>query len=424
MNKKLIAGITLATLFSVGALSVSPASALTVDEIQTQIKELFAKIADLQKLLASTNATSTASTAVASSVQHRVCAILNRNLARNTSGDDVMSLQEFLRDEGYLSANATGYFGPATAAAVAKWQSAEGISAVGSIGPLSRERIKIWCGAKSDLSASPARGAAPLAVEFTYQPQGEEGQYYIDFGDGGGQLMDTRQIYCIRAPCVSPAVASHTYRSPGTYTATVSRYIACLHTEPRCLLAEPPPLARAKVVVLDPSSASNKPPVVSGFSGPTSLTLNETGTWTITASDPENGPLSYAISWGDEWQDKGATRVSSAASSIQQETTFTHSYARAGSYRVTVVVTDSAGKEAKTSSSVQVSNSQVACTLEYNPVCGRPPGCTNTCPPGQFCTAICRLPDPVTYGNRCQLNAANAEFLYAGACAPAQSSSN
>lgn len=57
-----------------------------------------------------------------------------------------------------------------------------------------------------------------------------------------------------------------------------------------------------------------------------------------------------------------------------------------------------------------------ACTLQYQPVCGRPTGCANTCPPGQVCTLECRLHDPQTYGNRCQLDAAGAAYLYEGQC--------
>jgi hypothetical protein len=53
------------------------------------------------------------------------------------------------------------------------------------------------------------------------------------------------------------------------------------------------------------------------------------------------------------------------------------------------------------------SDEQVACTLEYNPVCGeKQVQCIKApCPPIK-----------TTYGNKCQLNAAKAKFLYAGEC--------
>lgn len=77
----------------------------------------------------------------------RVCNVLQRNLSQGTQGDDVRSLQEFLSEEGHFStSSATGYFGPMTAQAVAKWQVAQGVQGVGSVGPMTRERIKVRCG--------------------------------------------------------------------------------------------------------------------------------------------------------------------------------------------------------------------------------------------------------------------------------------
>lgn len=331
-----------------------------------------------------------------------------------------MSLQEFLKGEGYLAVGATGYFGPATAQAVAKWQNSEGVSAIGNFGPLSRERIKIRCGGgvgntSGKFSTNPSTGMQPLTVDFTYQPGEESGQYYIDFGDGQGQVMDIHQIYCIRAPCISPSRAVHTYTTAGLYNASVSRYIACLYTNPRCMMAQPAPLAYATVTVRGGTS-NNLPPSISSFSGPTTLAVNASGTWTISASDPENGQLSYQVSWGDE--NVYAPNMSAAFGGREfvQTTTFTHTYAYAGTYTVTIVVRDSAGQEAKSSSTVQVGRGLVACTMQYDPVCGRPQGCMNTCPPGMYCTMMCQMYPAQTYGNRCALDAEGAQFLYNGQC--------
>lgn len=415
----LIASVIAIVLVSSSYLSTPSASALTADEIQAQIKELLAKVADLTRQLNMLQGQSGSTVTVQPSTTgqyHRVCGMLARSLAQGAHGDDVVSLQEFLQSEGYLSASATGYYGPATAQAVARWQASQGLSAVGVIGPMSRERIKLWCGGTtgSDLSASPSSGPAPLAVSFAYQPKEENAQYYIEFGDGTGQVMNTQQIYCIRAPCISPSTASHTYTSPGSYTATVSHYIACLYTNPRCMIAQPAPLAHTTITVR--ATGSGGAPVISSFSGPTTLTLNEQGTWKISASDPENSSLTYSIIWGDEWYGSNTASMTNPSSSVIQETTFTHSYSRAGSYKVSVTVRDNAANEAHATITVRVDNAPVACTADYTPVCGRPPGCANTCPPGMYCTLVCRLHDPVTYSNKCHLSAAGAEYLYAGAC--------
>ena len=98
-------------------------------------------------------------------------------------------------------------------------------------------------------------------------------------------------------------------------------------------------------------SDSNKPPVVSGVSGPTVLKIGETGTWTVKAYDPENGSLSYSVDWGFE------TRTISpgvARPPVQNTATFTHAYNSAGTFTPVFYVTDDKGQQAKTSMSVQV----------------------------------------------------------------------
>jgi hypothetical protein len=104
-------------------------------------------------------------------------------------------------------------------------------------------------------------------------------------------------------------------------------------------------------------SATNKPPVISGVSGPTSLPVNYSGIWTVKAYDPENGSLNYYVVWGDEEQmylDNTGTSVSPTAKSIQQSATFSHYYSKAGVYNPTFVVNDDKGNSAKTSISVNV----------------------------------------------------------------------
>ncbi|MFA6135950.1 MAG: hypothetical protein WC705_01145 [Candidatus Paceibacterota bacterium] len=104
-------------------------------------------------------------------------------------------------------------------------------------------------------------------------------------------------------------------------------------------------------------SATNKPPVISGVSGPTSLPVNYSGVWTVKAYDPENGNLNYYVVWGDEEQmylDNTGTSASPTTKSIQQSATFSHYYSKAGVYNPTFVVNDDKGNSAKTSISVNV----------------------------------------------------------------------
>ena len=104
------------------------------------------------------------------------------------------------------------------------------------------------------------------------------------------------------------------------------------------------------------SGSLNNPPVISGGSYPTSLNVSQTGTWTVYASDPEGGQLTYSVNWGDSASTNAQANVAQVASS-GQASTFTHSYSSAGTYTVTFTVTDNQGASAQSSTTVTVSTS-------------------------------------------------------------------
>jgi peptidoglycan hydrolase-like protein with peptidoglycan-binding domain len=73
--------------------------------------------------------------------------VFSRDLYQGVSGEDVRILQRVLNAQGYAVAtsgggspgNETAYFGPATLAAVIRFQIAHGISpSVGYVGPITR----------------------------------------------------------------------------------------------------------------------------------------------------------------------------------------------------------------------------------------------------------------------------------------------
>lgn len=536
MFKNIFLASVIAAVLIVSAAPV--ANALTAEEVQAQIKVLLEKISELTRQLNVLRAQGNTGSSVsggatvilpAPALKHRICLSGVRTLQEGAQGDEVRALQEFLQSEKIFTAAPTGFFGPVTREALARWQAQNGVDAIGIAGPKTAERIRVWCGFGGGtnamrFSASPERGTAPLSVTFSTWISGfrvPSIYYTIAFGDGTSE----RAAHC-NAPadvCVSPGQNTHTYTTNGTYTATLNKITdPCPDdgdpTTPRCLAAiqsevvgktqiyvgtspvctkEYMPICGAKPIVcvttpcnpipttysnrcmMNTDGASflyegacrattanpadnpqckswydgcntcsrssvggpamctlkacysemmsrqyctayfdgsaNRPPTVSGLSGPTTLNVNQSGTWTITASDPENGPLSYSVNWGE-----ATSYLTSAAApsseSFQQTSIFTHSYASAGTYTVSVIVTDSAGQAAKAATTVKVGDAPVACTMQYDPVCGRPPGCANTCAPGQACPAICQLYTPQTYGNRCVLNGSGAQFLHNGEC--------
>lgn len=94
----------------------------------------------------------------------------------------------------------------------------------------------------------------------------------------------------------------------------------------------------------------NRAPSISGISSPTVLSVDEEGTWTVRASDPENGTLEYSVDWNDTMN----ANARSASAGFTQDATFTHSYSAAGTYKPTFTVRDEDGRTSKTSVTVRV----------------------------------------------------------------------
>ncbi|MEK7552861.1 MAG: peptidoglycan-binding protein [Patescibacteria group bacterium] len=164
---------------------------------------------------------------------------------------------------------------------------------------------------------------------------------------------------------------------------------------------------------------TNQPPVISEVSGPTTLRVGEMGTWTVRATDPENGVLNYSVIWGDEPENIPLAAAPSTAGPVQQTATFAHGYARAGTYQPIFHVTDNAGKSNRTSISVVVgqnSNSPITVltpnggeqwvTNSVKPITWNYTGATSAtrvdlylqptmppCPPGMGCIQV--MPEPI-----------------------------
>lgn len=183
------------------------------------------------------------------------CPQLSYNLYRGLSDyytrGQVTELQQFLSNQGYYQP-VTGYFGSLTGANVAQFQRQYAVYPVtGGVGPLTRAAIARVCNGgtvttQGSLNVTPSSGQAPLAAYFNGSVT-NSGSYIVDFGDGqtSGALQATclsNQPYATYPGYVNPGYncnvsATHTYTSQGTYTATLSPYIACMYTNPRCMIA-------------------------------------------------------------------------------------------------------------------------------------------------------------------------------------------
>ena len=79
------------------------------------------------------------------SVEKLASSPLTRSLYMGQEGEDVTAVQDYLFEKGYLKAPARGYYGILTATAVKEFQRANGLDAIGSIGPKTRNVINnLW----------------------------------------------------------------------------------------------------------------------------------------------------------------------------------------------------------------------------------------------------------------------------------------
>ncbi len=114
-------------------------------------------------------------------------------------------------------------------------------------------------------------------------------------------------------------------------------------------------LTRAKLNELYGCKTNSGAPVINGISGPTSLKVGETGTWTVKVNNPTNSSLSYSVQWGDESKLLPSTRADAGASvTVQQTATFTHTYDQAGAYLPVFTISDRNGWIGASSISVKV----------------------------------------------------------------------
>jgi len=155
-------------VLALGFAFATPVKAQSISDLQTQIQALLAQIASLQG---------------GASVSGSACVTFTRNHTQGESGGEIMAIQKFLNTHGAVVAtvgagspgNETSFFGPATRAAVAKFQAANGISpAAGYWGPITRAKANSMCtpgpvtpGSPSPSPSGPLQGGAGSITSFS-----------------------------------------------------------------------------------------------------------------------------------------------------------------------------------------------------------------------------------------------------------------
>lgn len=142
---------------------------------------------------------------------------------------------------------------------------------------------------------------------------------------------------------------THAYNYAGTYTVKVTATTGDLS------------VSESLTVQVEAVPTVSQAPVINGISGPTSLVTGQTGTWTVTATDPLNQNLHYYVNWGDFSPYVSGLAVDDPV----QSSTFTHGYIQSGVYQIVVLVVNDAGQSAETSITVQVSEPNLPETYGY-----------------------------------------------------------
>lgn len=125
------------------------------------------------------------------------CINLSYNLGYASSDSktngEVTKLQSFLKAQGHLSATPNGNFGPATLAAVKKFQTANGISSTGTVGALTRMAVQIKSCVSVSEPAKPVATSTPSTLAVTSPASGTKlliGQYKKIVWTSSGYIQD------------------------------------------------------------------------------------------------------------------------------------------------------------------------------------------------------------------------------------------
>jgi large repetitive protein len=157
-----------------------------------------------------------------------------------------------------------------------------------------------------EAAALPASGQAPLEVQFSAQgsdPDGDALSYAWDFGDGSAEAKGRR--------------ARHVYTQTGTFSAKVTATDKAGNTATDAV----------EVVVGNPPA--NQAPTVQAAADPAGGTAPLKVNFSAAADDPDGDAMSYVWDFGDGGKAGGSKD--------------THTFAAAGSYTVSVTVTDTEG---------------------------------------------------------------------------------
>ncbi len=281
--------------------------------------------------------------------------LFSNDLRLGSSGFDVVQLQTWLIANGYdilaiSSKTATkGYFGPQTRAAVVAYQRTIGLPPYGFFGPLTRARLNGNWHNPIQHSILPTTLSVAIVGQSYNQELTVDGKG-ADIRLKSGKLPPGLILATAISDCAAPPPGSNSLC--GTFVSTSISGTPTTQGIFTFTVMSDPSTERTYTMIVN--SLTNRPPVISGIDAPTTLSINQSGTWTIHATDPENGTLNYSVDWGDTYTVERGYNASPNSPQFIQSTGFTHSYSNKGIYTITFTVMDSTGLTAKTTTTINV----------------------------------------------------------------------
>ncbi len=320
----------------------------------------------------------------------------SNDLSVGSSGADVTSLQTWLISNGFdipsinSGVSSKGYFGSQTKNALIKYQQSVGFPAFGFFGPMTRGYINGQNNQNNNSFKVSSPNGGEVWVKGTTQNITWRGpadvlaqkgdiklEYPLPACAQPGQII--KCMIMVRAPITIGTSVDLSSRSYAWYVGN-QQGLACIPEQPSACEVQPGQY-KVQICPADGSTCaesdstftissstvtSNSAPVINGVDAPTTLSIGQTGTWTVHATDPLNGTLGYQVNWGDvptfASMDclSGFTcdpNVGATVASVQQTSVFTHSYNSVGTYTINFYVRNSAGHVARIGSTVVVTSS-------------------------------------------------------------------
>lgn len=285
------------------------------------------------------------------------CLTITRTLEVGSRGDDVLQLQEFLYTNNNLSSKEylTGYFGLVTERAVRSWQIDHKIvtkedgpeEGAGIVGPRTRAALLKACDTTAGSGAwatnGPPSGSSSSA-----------GQTASGNGSGSASASATTTFAhslagkCQPTPRPASACSGQWVGKLGSNGCLGSWSCISLPTSSASASSTASGSLPLQAVTSTTVSQTNGAPSIILVQGPASVTKGTSGVWRVQAVDPENGPLTFAVSWGDAASSTASSLAFTSASSSS------HTYETVGGFSATFFVRDGAGNTAQASTDISV----------------------------------------------------------------------